>query len=941
MVNLRRSGFLLLAIVAGAGLILLAANLYLRTGLRASAIEDARQVLTHSAASYGSRIEHRLLNVESTLAAMALRIGSGTHTPRELHLLLQQAVQTLDIVRVLGVTDATGRVILSSRSDPPPDVSLAGRDYVDYFLAGGSAPRFLSAPVANLVDGQWQLSLAMPILARDGGLLGVISAVIDPRRLIDILRPTLPQGDFVTLLYADYRLVARIPWREDQIGRSLADAAIYRDHAQAGTESSAGVYTGFLSGDRRIGVALSIFHDRLVISTSRAFDTALGFWRYVELLAAAGSIVLFLLILLVSWLTQRRFVAERRHARVLQDLNARLQEESRRSGFLATAKEQFLANVSHDIRTPMNAVLSLSYLLGRTELTGQQRQYLEQIAASGRFLLELLDDILTFSRAEAGKIALENRPFALSGVGATLSAIMSANAAGRPVTASLDIDPAVPDMLLGDTFRLQQVLVNLVGNALKFTSKGEVSLRIEPVSVADRRAVLRFIVSDTGIGIDPELIPGLFDPFTQGDASTTRRFGGTGLGLSICKRLVTQMGGSIAVDSLPGQGSRFTVTLGFDRPAEGNSPLPAGQDSDENAKNRVQGLHVLLVDDNSVNQEVARQVLEMQGAAVTLVADGRQAVEALAAAANSFDIVLMDVQMPVMDGLSAAREIRDRLGLRDLPIIALTAAALDHDRERCLAAGMNDVLAKPISPDRLFAAIAAHARPAGGTAAPGGTAFPLTAATPPRDGAAAVDPLGPAIAGIDMSEASRLLDGNARLFEVLLSRLEPQVAGIAADLRADLAAGEPEKAGRRLHSFRGAAGNLAATRACALATELELALKAHRDEDWPGLLERFEAELATLLAALRRRLASAAPVVENGQAGPVPPARTGGDTGATAALLSMLEVQDVRALALFASARSDLEACLGTARTGELATLIENLRFAEARDLLDRASGPQ
>jgi len=941
--SLRSPGFLLASIVTGFAVILIAANVYLRTDLRSSAMSDAEQVLENTVYSYASQIEQRLVNIEATMEALALRIAADTHSPRELHLLLQQAVQTLGVVRVIGVTDLTGQVILSSRSDPPPDVSLAGRDYVDYFLLGGVEPRFLSAPVVNLVDGKWQVSLSIPVRATDGRLWGVISAVIDPRSLIESLLPTLPPGDFATLLYGDYRLIARLPWLEDRIGTTLAEAEIYRDHAGSGSDLSTGIYAAYLSDDRRVGAVLRLFHDRLVLSTSRSIETALGSWWYLEFLSALASALLFLLVLFVSWLAYRRFAADRSHARKLGELNARLQEESRRSAFLAAAKEQFLANLSHDIRTPMHAVLSLTYLLRGTGLSEQQRRYVEQIQSSGRFLVELLDDILTFSKSDAGQIVLERSGFDLADITSTLSTIMSANAADKPIAVSIDVDPKVPTTLCGDAFRLRQILVNLVGNALKFTSEGNVALRIEPVSVTAERAVLRFIVTDTGIGIPAEQLPGLFTPFTQGDASTTRRFGGTGLGLSICKRLATLMDGSIDVESEPGRGSRFTVTLPFDRHAgslAGRPPSPSA-DLDGERSGGIAGLRILLVEDNRVNQEVARQMLELEGAIVSIASDGRQAVDALAAAPDGIDVVLMDVHLPVMDGYAATREIRTALGLEKLPVIALTAAALEQDRDRCRAAGMTDIVAKPFSPDRLFAAIARHAmadRPAGSPDRAGPRAD-MAAAVPKGSGRSAPVAFGPEIPGIDLDQASLLLDGNAKLFESLLAWIIPQAAAIAADVRADLASGNGESASRRLHSFRGAAASFAATEVCDLASRLEAAITDARRAELPGLLDRFEAATASLLAAVGHRLdksvalspAAGEPATAEGTARGAIPDRT------IDALLASLELREMKALDLFEALRSQIERDFGTELATQLAGAMDDLRFDDALDCLKGA----
>ncbi|MBW7861753.1 MAG: hypothetical protein H3C33_11720, partial [Rhodocyclaceae bacterium] len=272
-------------VVIAVAALLLIGNTILRTEFRAAAVEQARSDMEQLLRSYEGNIEQRFLNIETTLQSLALLIGTNEYSPRETHLLLRQAVQTLGIVRVIGVTDHTGMVVRSSRSDPAPAVSLAGRDYIDYYLAGGQAPRFLSAPVVNLVDNQWQVSLSIPVRTRSGDLWGVISAAIDPRLIIDTLAPVAESGDFVTLFYEDFRLISRLPWIEDRIGTSLADAEIFRDLARSAEGRVAGVYTGRISGDRRLGAATRLFHDKLVLSTSRPLEGALGFWPVLELVA--------------------------------------------------------------------------------------------------------------------------------------------------------------------------------------------------------------------------------------------------------------------------------------------------------------------------------------------------------------------------------------------------------------------------------------------------------------------------------------------------------------------------------------------------------------------------------------------------------------------------------------------------------------------------------
>lgn len=370
-----------------------------------------------------------------------------------------------------------------------------------------------------------------------------------------------------------------------------------------------------------------------------------------------------------------------------------------------TAKSQFLANMSHEIRTPMNAILGMLKLLQKTELTPRQSDYVSKADGASQLLLTLLNDILDFSKMEANKMSLSLQALRVDRLLHEVSACVSSAAGNKPVALRFDIDPALPRALVGDALRLQQVLVNLIGNALKFTEKGEVVLEIELLARSGIDTTLRFSVRDSGIGIAPEHLNHIFDSFSQAESSTTRRFGGTGLGLSIASQLVSMMGGALAVNSVMGQGSTFHFTLTL--PASNMIPVDPDMAFKEKLVQQrpLEGLRLLVVEDNLINQLVARELLQSEGALVIVADNGHLGLEAVATANPPFDAVLMDVQMPVMDGLAATHAIRTQLGLRDLPIIALTANAMVTDRETCLAAGMNEHIGKPFALPQLIEVI--------------------------------------------------------------------------------------------------------------------------------------------------------------------------------------------------------------------------------------------
>ena len=818
------AALLILAVIAGDIVVLRQMREELLAGAEREVVAIASTLAAHgTSAIHGADL--LLDDIVHTANAIGVRDTAAFNqvmSTRSIHAVLRDKVASAPQIAALSIFGTDGRLKNFSRGWPIPDIDISDRDHFQQVMRDRGLTQLITPPLDGRLIGGKTVLMIRPFRGPDGTAIGVLIAALRLSYFEDLYR-SLYQGNdsSISLVLGEGIILARYP-QALGIGKNFQIAKRLVGDGVLGVVREPSPFDGSMR--IKVGHRLSGYPLATIVTVRE--DAALGpWWKMLRILGViTGGCCLAVIVATVAMI--RRWRSQ----------EAISQERARAAEAESRAKSGFLAMMSHEIRTPMNGVLGLAGTLFDTPLSPQQRETVQAIKDSGDTLLRILNDILDYSKLDAGQMQLEAEPFSVAALTQVPVTLLGARAAAKGLKIEAVRGGDLPAWLLGDAGRLRQVLLNLAGNAVKFTAHGSVTIEARCPEQGDGFATMVWTVTDTGIGIPSCQIGRLFKEFSQADASIAGRHGGTGLGLAISKRLIEQMGGSITVRSVPNQGSVFTVTVRLPAAAPAADHTAPPEDIAVRFRTRLgeigRTVRILYAEDNATNQLVTARMLKDFDVRIDVAGDGREAVRG--ATAFLYDVICMDMHMPEMDGLTATRQIRALGGrLATIPIVALTANAFPEDIAASREAGMTGFVAKPMTKETLLAALFEALN---GVASDPRAPAPEPAARPARSAKPVTPPLDRArlAALVEDLEADGVAEMVAAFNEETAARLA----------RLSKRGQEQEVLIRETHTLKGAASTVCADRLAELAAELEQRViggGSIGDSDLDALSDAFEA----------------------------------------------------------------------------------------------------